>query len=104
MNCIFAIEGRFILNNGRPASTHSLMIDYGPRYLQVFDSVTVIGRLFPIENPGSFRLKVGCIIFPSTRLYRAAVFEKFLSTYKISKISMCKTGGSNSAWRKHSLV
>ena len=65
MNCIFAIEGRFVLNNGRPASTHLSYDRLWTRYLQVFDSVTVLGRLFPIETPGLFPVEgPGVSFFP----------------------------------------
>jgi glycosyltransferase involved in cell wall biosynthesis len=60
MNCIVPIEGRFLLNQDRPASPHLTYDRFWKRYLSVFDSVTVIGRVFkenvpdlaPVEGPG----------------------------------------------------
>jgi glycosyltransferase involved in cell wall biosynthesis len=51
MHCILAQDNRFVLNQGRPASFNTFYERFGQRYLDVFDSVTLMGRLFPIEDP-----------------------------------------------------
>jgi glycosyltransferase involved in cell wall biosynthesis len=51
MHCIVAQDNRFVLNQGRPASFNTFYERCGQRYLDVFDSVTLMGRLFPIEDP-----------------------------------------------------
>jgi glycosyltransferase involved in cell wall biosynthesis len=51
MHCILAQDNRFVLNQGRPASFNTYYERFGQRYLDVFDSVTLMGRLFPIEDP-----------------------------------------------------
>jgi glycosyltransferase involved in cell wall biosynthesis len=51
MHCIIAQDNRFVLNQGRPASFNTFYERFGQRYLDVFDSVTLLGRLFPIEDP-----------------------------------------------------
>jgi glycosyltransferase involved in cell wall biosynthesis len=51
MHCILAQDNRFVLNQGRPASFNTFYERFGQRYLDVFDSVTLVGRLFPIEDP-----------------------------------------------------
>jgi glycosyltransferase involved in cell wall biosynthesis len=51
MHCILAQDNRFVLNQGRPASFNTFYERFGQRYLDVFDSVTIVGRLFPIEDP-----------------------------------------------------
>lgn len=53
MNCIVAIEGRFVLRDGRPASHHLTYERFWKRYLGVFDSVTIVGRLYAIEDSGA---------------------------------------------------
>jgi len=60
VNVVVALDGRFVLNEGRPASIHMHYDSLWVRYLEVFDTVTVVGRLFaeehpkakPIEGPG----------------------------------------------------
>ncbi len=60
MHCVIALDGRFGLHQGRPASHHLTYDRFWTRYLEVFSSVTVIGRLFdtednsahPVEGPG----------------------------------------------------
>lgn len=51
MHCIVAQDNRFVLHQGRPASFNTFYERFGQRYLDVFDSVTILGRLFPIEDP-----------------------------------------------------
>lgn len=51
MHCILAQDNRFVLNQGRPASFNTFYERFGQRYLDVFDSVTLMGRLFAIEDP-----------------------------------------------------
>jgi glycosyltransferase involved in cell wall biosynthesis len=51
MHCIVAQDNRFVLNQGRPASFNTFYERCGQRYLDVFDSVTLMGRLFAIEDP-----------------------------------------------------
>lgn len=51
MHCIVAQDNRFVFNQGRPASFNTFYERCGQRYLDVFDSVTLVGRLFPIEDP-----------------------------------------------------
>jgi glycosyltransferase involved in cell wall biosynthesis len=51
MHCILAQDNRFVLNEGRPASFNTFYERFGQRYLDVFESVTLMGRLFPIEDP-----------------------------------------------------
>jgi glycosyltransferase involved in cell wall biosynthesis len=51
MHCILAQDNRFVLNQGRPASFNTFYERFGQRYLDVFDSVTLMGRLFSIEDP-----------------------------------------------------
>ena len=51
MHCLLAQDNRFVLNQGRPASFNTYYERFGQRYLDVFDSVTLMGRLFPIEDP-----------------------------------------------------
>ncbi|MBN2002166.1 MAG: glycosyltransferase family 4 protein [Anaerolineae bacterium] len=51
MNCVVAIEGRFVLKDGKPASHHLTYERFWKRYLEVFDSVTVLARLFSTEDP-----------------------------------------------------
>lgn len=51
MHCILAQDNRFVLNQGRPASFNTFYERFGQRYLDVFDSVTLMGRLFTIEDP-----------------------------------------------------
>ena len=46
MNCIFAIEGKIVLNQGETGSHRSHYYRLWTRYLQVFDSVTVFGPVF----------------------------------------------------------
>lgn len=51
MHCIIAKDGRFALNQGKPASLNLSYDRFWKRYLDVFDSITVLGRLFPVEEP-----------------------------------------------------
>lgn len=51
MHCIIAKDGRFALNQGKPASLSLSYDRFWKRYLDVFDSITVLGRLFPVEDP-----------------------------------------------------
>lgn len=51
MHCLVAIEGRFTHSQGAPASEHLTYERFWKRYLSAFSSVTVLGRLFPQENP-----------------------------------------------------
>jgi glycosyltransferase involved in cell wall biosynthesis len=51
MHCILVQDNRFVLNQGRPASFNTFYERFGQRYLNVFESVTLVGRLFPIEDP-----------------------------------------------------
>lgn len=52
MKCTIAFEDRFVLNHeGRPASRIHSYEGFRDRYLDAFDSVTVMGRLFPIAVP-----------------------------------------------------
>lgn len=65
MKCVIALDGRFVLNEGKPASHHLTYQRFWKRYLDVFDSVTVIGRLFPIEDPSSTPIEgSGVSFFP----------------------------------------
>jgi glycosyltransferase involved in cell wall biosynthesis len=50
MRVVVALEGRFTLRDGRPASHHLTYERMWKRYLEVFDHVTVVGRLFPDED------------------------------------------------------
>ena len=50
MDCIVTYEGRLVLRDGRPASHHATYERVWKRYLDVFDSVTVISRVFPVEQ------------------------------------------------------
>ncbi|MEW6380723.1 MAG: glycosyltransferase family 4 protein [bacterium] len=60
MNCIVAIEERFTLRDGKPASPGYSYERFWRRYLEVFESVIVVGRLshredlsaVPIEGKG----------------------------------------------------
>jgi glycosyltransferase involved in cell wall biosynthesis len=53
MNCLVICEGRFTLTEGRPGSHHLTYQRFWRRYLDVFESVTVLGRLFPQEEPSA---------------------------------------------------
>lgn len=50
MNVVVALEGRFRLNQGRPAHHHLTYERMWRRYVEVFDRVIVVGRLFPQEG------------------------------------------------------
>jgi glycosyltransferase involved in cell wall biosynthesis len=53
VNCIVAVEARFVVSGGRPAS-RILTYDWSwKRYLQVFDSVTILARLSHTEDPSA---------------------------------------------------
>jgi glycosyltransferase involved in cell wall biosynthesis len=65
MHCILAQDNRFVLNQGRPASFNTFYERFGQRYLDVFDSVTIMGRLFPIEDPTARPVEgLGVTFFP----------------------------------------
>ena len=65
MHCLLAQDNRFVLNQGRPASFNTYYERFGQRYLDVFDSVTLMGRLFPIEDPTALPLEgPGVTFFP----------------------------------------
>lgn len=51
MNCLVCIEGRFVLREGKPASHHLSYDRFWRRYLDSFDSLIVVGRLFLVEDP-----------------------------------------------------
>lgn len=57
MKCVIALDGRFVLSKGKPASHHLTYERFWKRYLDVFDSVTVLGRLFPIEDSTSMPIE-----------------------------------------------
>lgn len=46
-------DSNFTLSNGRPASNLLHYEAYAKRYLQVFDKVALVGRLFPKEDPSA---------------------------------------------------
>ena len=50
MKVVVALEGRFALRHGLPASHHLTYDRMWKRYLQVFGEVIVVGRLFPQED------------------------------------------------------
>ena len=51
MKCIVVQDNRFVLNQGRPASFNTFYERFGKRYLDIFESVLIVGRLFSIEDP-----------------------------------------------------
>lgn len=51
VNVVVPCEERFVLRNGRPASRYVTYERMWKRYLGVFDSVTVVGRVFDEEDP-----------------------------------------------------
>lgn len=50
MKCVVAIEGRFSMKGGMPASHHLTYERFWSRYLHVFDSVIILARLFAQEE------------------------------------------------------
>ncbi len=51
MNCIVALEERFRLCHGKPGSAVYSYDKFWKRYLEVFDSVTIVSRLEKVEDP-----------------------------------------------------
>ena len=65
MNCIVGMEGRFHLTDGKPSSPHLNYHRFWRRYLDVFDSVTVVARLYPVEEPSASPVEgPGVTFFP----------------------------------------
>lgn len=49
MKAIVIFDGKFSIRNGKPVSHHLTYSSFSTRYLDVFDSVVVVGRLFDEE-------------------------------------------------------
>jgi glycosyltransferase involved in cell wall biosynthesis len=84
VNCLIAVEERFVLNGGRPAS-RTLTYDWSwKRYLHVFDSVTILARLSqtedgaagPAEGPGVRLFGLPGYLGPAQYLHRIADLKR----------------------------
>jgi len=53
MRCIAIMDGRFVSRGGQPASHHMDYDSFGRHFLDTFDEVTIVGRLFPVEEAGA---------------------------------------------------
>lgn len=73
MNVVIALDGRFALNEGVPASPHLHYEAMWTRYLEVFDSVTILGRLYPVSNPRALPVEGPKVTFVPIPGYNGAL-------------------------------
>lgn len=73
MRVVIPIESRFKLCNGRPASHHLSYERFWKRYLSVFDSVVVVGRLFSEEDPAASPVEGDGVTFAALPPYSGAL-------------------------------
>lgn len=73
MRVVIPIESRFKMREGRAVSHHLTYDRFWKRYLSVFDSVVVLGRLFPEEDPAGAPVEGEGVEFVSLPPYSGAM-------------------------------
>ena len=88
MNLVVPCEGRFGLFEGKPASTHFSHERHWKRYLEVFESITVISRLEHkeqpmarhVEGPGVRHVALPAYTGPRQYLQKRAEIRRIIET------------------------
>lgn len=68
MRCIAIMDGRFVRSGGQAASHHMGYASFAQHFLDTFDEVTIVGRLFPIDDPTALPVcgpKVNFVALPA---------------------------------------
>lgn len=103
MRCVTIMDGRFTLSGGVPASHHMNYDSFCRHFLEVFDELVVVGRLFetedvtakPVTGPGVSFIPIPAYAGPEQFLAKAReIFDLLTSLIKPDTVFLLRVPGT----------